>query len=326
MAINRSIKQFRRIVLSIFLTAVGLKSALAGAQYYGSGFKQSKPFFYEVEKDGKVSYILGSMHAGILINSYPDQVFELSKKAKNIAFESEADVFHERHKDELKERSSYSKGEILEQHLSPQAIEKLKELWGAEGYEKIKVMKPWMVSGHLAEAAKQALNKQVGSEIWNYSNGIDHVLLDQSKKNRKVIHYLDDESKVIDHWEESTTVADLEKLLSYPDPIAHRIDCGYAAQSVYYSGRSELFETYYKKCCSEGDVRTADRRTLSWLPKLEPLLNQGDAFVVVGASHVVGENGLEQLLEARGYKVKRIEPTQTMQGYPLGYPNPYATK
>ena len=45
-------------------------------------------------------------------------------------------------------------------------------------------------------------------------------------------------------------------------------------------------------------------RNRNWLPKLEALFaRDGHAFVVVGAAHLVGPDGLVQMLKAKGYTV-----------------------
>ncbi len=44
-------------------------------------------------------------------------------------------------------------------------------------------------------------------------------------------------------------------------------------------------------------------RNRTWMPKLEALMNRpGHAFVVVGAAHLVGSDGLIALLQAKGYR------------------------
>jgi uncharacterized protein len=51
-------------------------------------------------------------------------------------------------------------------------------------------------------------------------------------------------------------------------------------------------------------------RNKAWLPKLQNLLeadNEDDALVVVGALHLVGPDGLVQLLNAKGYKVEQLK-------------------
>ena len=48
-------------------------------------------------------------------------------------------------------------------------------------------------------------------------------------------------------------------------------------------------------------------RNRNWLPRLDALLTRnGRAFVVVGAAHLVGPDGLLAMLKAKGYKVDQL--------------------
>ena len=48
-------------------------------------------------------------------------------------------------------------------------------------------------------------------------------------------------------------------------------------------------------------------RNRTWLPKIEALFARPrPAFVVVGAAHLVGPDGLLQMLKAKGYKVEQL--------------------
>jgi uncharacterized protein YbaP (TraB family) len=48
-------------------------------------------------------------------------------------------------------------------------------------------------------------------------------------------------------------------------------------------------------------------RNRTWLPKIEALfLRPRPAFVVVGAAHLVGRDGLLSMLRARGYTVRQL--------------------
>ena len=53
--------------------------------------------------------------------------------------------------------------------------------------------------------------------------------------------------------------------------------------------------------------RLIDVRNLNWLPKIEGYLRSGKTyFVVVGAGHMGGPNGLLAMLRARGYKIEQL--------------------
>ena len=48
-------------------------------------------------------------------------------------------------------------------------------------------------------------------------------------------------------------------------------------------------------------------RNKNWLPKIEALFaRQGRTFVVVGAAHLVGADGLLAMLKARGYSIEQL--------------------
>ncbi len=54
-------------------------------------------------------------------------------------------------------------------------------------------------------------------------------------------------------------------------------------------------------------ARINTQRNDAWLPKLEQMLQQsGDILVVVGALHLLGEDGVVEKLAAKGYTVERV--------------------
>ena len=53
--------------------------------------------------------------------------------------------------------------------------------------------------------------------------------------------------------------------------------------------------------------RLIDVRNVNWLPKIDGYLRSGKTyFVVVGAGHIGGPNGLLVLLKARGCKIEQL--------------------
>ncbi len=48
-------------------------------------------------------------------------------------------------------------------------------------------------------------------------------------------------------------------------------------------------------------------RNQNWLPLIEQMFSEdGTEFVLVGAAHLVGDDGLLSLLQARGYQVEQL--------------------
>jgi len=53
--------------------------------------------------------------------------------------------------------------------------------------------------------------------------------------------------------------------------------------------------------------RILDRRNRNWIPKIENYLHSGQTyFVVIGAAHIGGPNGLLALLRSRGCKIEQL--------------------
>ena len=49
------------------------------------------------------------------------------------------------------------------------------------------------------------------------------------------------------------------------------------------------------------------QRNLKWVPQIDSMLQDADTeFVLVGAAHLVGENGLLDLLSQKGYEINQL--------------------
>jgi hypothetical protein len=48
-------------------------------------------------------------------------------------------------------------------------------------------------------------------------------------------------------------------------------------------------------------------RNRSWIPRIDAMLQgKDDALVVVGAAHLVGKDGVVEMLKAKGYAVEQL--------------------
>lgn len=71
--------------------------------------------------------------------------------------------------------------------------------------------------------------------------------------------------------------------------------CGLARESFASSADWDLFEQ-----------RLVAERNAQWMPTLERYLDEGQAIIMVGASHLCGANGLPALLSRKGYQLESI--------------------
>ena len=72
-------------------------------------------------------------------------------------------------------------------------------------------------------------------------------------------------------------------------------------------GLSELFVNDMLEEAPEVYDSLLKQRNLNWMPQLEAmLLSEPTEFVLVGAAHLVGPDGLLALLEAKGYEVSQL--------------------
>jgi uncharacterized protein len=76
-----------------------------------------------------------------------------------------------------------------------------------------------------------------------------------------------------------------------------RLDAGY---------RSGDAATMIGQLSVDSSARLLADRNQRWLPMLEAYLTTGGGFVAVGLSHLLGDDGLPNLLAARGYHVERV--------------------
>ncbi|MBL4572165.1 MAG: TraB/GumN family protein [Gammaproteobacteria bacterium] len=96
----------------------------------------------------------------------------------------------------------------------------------------------------------------------------------------------------------------LEELAEIGDVIESMID---AWRSGDTEGLSELFVEDMKIEAPALYDTLLLQRNLKWIPQIDSMLQDADTeFVLVGAAHIVGENGLLDLLSQKGYEINQL--------------------
>jgi uncharacterized protein YbaP (TraB family) len=266
---------------------------------------ESKGFIWKIERDGRTGWLVGSIH--VLTRDYyplPDAM----EKAfmRSVILMQEVDE-RELGTPELvalvQQKGFYQDNRSLEAEVSKEtfaAIRSRVEKLGLQ-IEPFQRMKPWMVSLTL-----MALEVRKGG--FDAAYGVDRHFFEKAPRMGKKFRALE-------------TAADQIGFLSELDTPMQEAMFREAAE-----GRdSELAQvTAMANAWRRGDIETLERillttmkdapkvydaifvqRNRAWVPKIEECLAEGHCFIVVGAGHLVGPDGLLMELKKRGYTVSQ---------------------
>jgi uncharacterized protein len=262
-----------------------------------------KGFIWKIERDGHTGWLVGSVHT-LTPDYYP------LPDAMERAFMSSATLMEEVDQRELatpevmalvQNKGFYQDNRSLETEVSPETfglIRRRVERLGLD-FSQLRRMKPWMVSLML-----MALELQNGG--FQASLGVDRYFFDRASRFGKKFRALETAAEQVGF------MADMDA------PMQE------AMFRVSTEGReSELAQvTALADAWRQGDVAALERlllttmkevprvydlmfvqRNRAWIPKIEDCLASGHCFVVVGAGHLIGPDGLLSEFKKRDYAV-----------------------
>jgi uncharacterized protein YbaP (TraB family) len=257
------------------------------------------PYFFRVEKDGKTSYLLGTRHIGVAWRKMPKVVHDAMENAKLVVFETV---------DNDGTDDTPAKTKPARDALGPKLWARYRELAGdaladsVENDTPATAMLMLMITyedrfaaleGEITARAEQLDKPMKGLE----TSAFQQKLLDKYLDARAMRSFVENVDS-LDEIREDT----IEDLTEYcagtdetpgldPEERAEMIASGYTDAEIDTMNREML-----------------DDRNRAWIPQLERIFAEGDAFVAVGADHTRGAVGVPALLEAKGYTVVRMTP------------------
>jgi hypothetical protein len=264
-----------------------------------------KHMLYRVHSaHGPTVYLLGSVHlltpeAGKL----PAEVDSAFSHADVIAFETNIDTIKLRAQ-ELLLRGRYSAGASLRTSLSPAGLAKADTLLHSYGLtvDQMNGFKPWLVSVLLSQMAMQRAGFQA-------QFGVDAQIDARAHAASKTIVGLESADFQLGMFD-AIAPADQERmLLSGHTPDSMSIEMT-RVKDAWVAGNAGVLDSLIN-AGTEGSpdmlAKLVTNRNKSWIPKIEDMLNGPcDALVVVGAGHLVGKQGVVELLRAKGYTVEQM--------------------
>jgi uncharacterized protein YbaP (TraB family) len=267
---------------------------------------QEKSFLWKVHSEQNSLFILGSIHF-LKKESYPlKQIIEQTfDAAKTLVLEIDlGGTKPEKIQEMMLQKGVAPDGTPLQQKLSEQTYAAVSRRAKELGLD-IRMMdplKPWVVAMTMAAMKLQRLG-------FDPRLGVDRYLAERARQMGKPTGGLETaefQLGLLDQLAASEQELLLRQSMDEMDHLEENIDRMVQAWKTGDVGGMEKLLLAAMRDYPEIRRKVIDGRHRHWLPQIEDLLARGEnALVVVGAAHLVGANGLIELLKGRGYRVEQ---------------------
>jgi uncharacterized protein YbaP (TraB family) len=287
-----------RVAVALVAASACLSPAVAA-----QGRAASRGFIWSVERDGHTNWLVGSLHV-LPADAYPlPQAMEQAFGRARTLME-EIDVNDATSLDLLSvvmAKGMFSGGESLQSVLPPATYDKLAQRVAAAGLpiEAVAMMRPWMAENTLSmlEIQKSGFDPDLGVDVYYRRKATEKgVTFAQLETAAEQIDYLANVPMDVQ-------VAQLKKTLDEGDAEikeVQQIAAAWRAGDGAAIERLLLQDMKDSRASYESLVVNRNRR---WVPRLESCFSAGNCFVVVGAAHMVGGDGLIAMLRQKGYRI-----------------------
>ncbi|BBM82161.1 TraB/GumN family protein [Candidatus Uabimicrobium amorphum] len=239
--------------------------------------QKARPMLWKIEMDSP-SYLLASLHAGIHKREIHQRIWQRLKKCRVVVFENRCD------EEESKElHCSLS----LSEALGSEYWKKVEQTLGLRCAKQIQNCEPWQLGVILTYCA------------YPDGKGVERSL--KQKAHNKKICGLESMNTVPQILREIYNVEMIKELLDNdPKPQIYKMI------DVYKSGNAQKLNKDH--LATMPDIlkkKLVWQRNKNWMPQIEHHIREGNAFIVVGAFHLVGDHSVIELLRNKGYKIHR---------------------
>ena len=298
-------RRLRRVVLAlVLLWALEPAPALAQARGQAAAARPvSRGLIYEVERDGKTSWLVGSLHL------LPPEAYPLPP-ALDAAFQSAQTLIEEADPDELKtpeaaaellKRALFPPGQTLQATVAAPTYKMIVERATKAGLpiEAVQRMRPWMVAVTLSALEMQSAG-------FDPALGIDRHFRDRAVAMKKPVRTLEAALDQVAMLEALDPALQDSLVVEALQGASTEITQVRTLMTAWLAGDVKVLERLLVD--SSKDAPAIHQalfidRNKRWVPKIEACLAAGRCMVVVGAGHLVGVDGLVDLLSRRGYRL-----------------------
>lgn len=291
-------RRLRRLLVS---ASVAL--AIAGQATAAS----ARDFLWKVSGKTGVVYLVGSVHL-LTKDFYPlSPTLEQAYANADLLVEEAdlAELLSPQAQMMMLRRSMMPSSQSLDAAVSPSTFALVSKRAAELGLpvEPLKRFKPWALALMLASLEWQKAG-------FDAELGLDRHFYDRARKDGKGLLGLETAEYQISRFD-GLSADQQERMLT--DTLSE-LDTEMAnittLTQAWKNGDAAAVERVIMRDLKQDPVlyqRLLVERNRNWIPKIESLFSRaGSAFVVVGAAHLVGPDGLLAMLEARGFQIEQM--------------------
>jgi uncharacterized protein YbaP (TraB family) len=253
------------------------------------------------DANGATLFLGGSMHA-LRSTDYPlpsayNRAFDASTR---LALEYDPKEIKNIFKDYFR-AGQYPKGDTLKNHVDPRTYDYVRRFFALRKVPEAKfnTFRPWFIAIVLTAPSPQAT-----------ALGVERFLIGRAQANSKPVSGLDSLREGVEHYSGLNERESEAFLLLQFVNAGRQNPSDISVLKMWRSGDVETLTRLGRESFRDFptmDERLRGARNRKWIPKIEGYLRSGHTyFVVAGAAHMGGPDGLLALLQARGYKIEQL--------------------
>ena len=262
---------------------------------------------WKVETDSSIVYLMGSIHL-LKETDFPlhPKMMKAFDEAKTVVLELHIDSTRTpAFQQYLLARAAYDSGKTLQTELADSVYNLLSVQLETLGLDlaMMKNLRPWMV-------ALTFLNLKLQDLGFSPDLGLDAYFFAKAKQQGKTIEALEkpqDQIGVFDSMSPSMQQALVLQMLEEADDLEEAVNL---IVLPWKTGDLETLEATLNKRFKEfPEIRDAviTRRNHNWIPKIEDYIRScGRHLVIMGVTHLSGDEGVIALLTEAGYEVEQL--------------------
>ncbi len=266
----------------------------------------SKSCLWEVQTSSTRVFLLGSLHV-LKSSAYPlaAEIGRAYAASQRLVFETNLGAMMEPAAlAKMMELGLYPEGQDLFQNISGATRKTLEKKMQDLGLppSNFRRFKPWFIALNLTTLEMQRLG-------FNPLYGIDLHFYTKAKADEKELAYLESveyQMNLLGKMNMQDQTSFLTQTLKDLDISARLAD---DMMQAWQNGEADdLYDLLLKSFEDHPGIedRLLTRRNKDWLPQIEKMLKTPQTtMVIVGAGHLIGPDGLVELLEQKGYTVKQ---------------------